>query len=100
MPHRASLVTDFDVDGDGLDHAIIVVGAVNPDDRYPALEKRLRRGPVMARRVAGQRVLVPPAHLLGPVRRREMTPGAVLPADGQRLGVMVRLLGCEPVMPP
>jgi hypothetical protein len=53
MPHRASLVTDFDVDGDGLDHAIIVVGAVNPDDRYPALEKRLRRGPVVARRVAG-----------------------------------------------
>jgi hypothetical protein len=38
MPHRASLVTDFDVDGDGLDHVIIVVGAVNPDGRYPALE--------------------------------------------------------------
>jgi hypothetical protein len=78
-PGESRLVTDFDVDGDGLDHAIIVVGAVNPDDRYPALEKRLRRGPVVARRVAGQRVLVPPAHLLGPVRRRGRRPARSCP---------------------
>jgi hypothetical protein len=41
-------VTDFDMDGDGLDSAIVVVGAVNPDDRSPALGKRLCRNPVVA----------------------------------------------------
>jgi len=41
-------VTDFDMDDNGLDRVIIVVGAVNPDDRYLASGKRLCRDPVVA----------------------------------------------------
>jgi len=99
MPHWASLVSDFDMDGDGLDHAIIVVGAVNPDDRYPALGKRLRRGPVVARRIAGCECWFR-QRIFWAWQARRRAPGAVAAGDGQRLGVMVRLWGCEPAMPP
>src|SRR5215468_2434115 len=92
-------VTDFDIGNDGLDRAIVVVGGVNPDGRYPAPGKRLRRDPMVARRVAGPRELVLPAHLLGPVRGREGRPGAVSPGTPAR-GVIVRLWCCEPAMPP
>ena len=99
MPHRASLVTDFDVDGDGLDHAIIVVGAVNRDDRYPALEKRLRRGPVWLDASPDSECWFRP-RIFWARYDDEKDARRGLTRRRPAAGVMVRLLGCEPVMPP